>query len=75
MMKELGQVCNVDSEKAKEACERLIKLKYIDEKGHLTSYGINAAVEVLEREKLAKVGLIDGIKNEGGFKKRISREL
>ncbi|MBU0762807.1 MAG: hypothetical protein KKD39_07250 [Candidatus Altiarchaeota archaeon] len=71
---ELGQVCKVDTERAREAFNRLLKLKYINEKGHLTSHGINAAMEVLEREKLTKeMGVTD--KDESGFKKHISREL
>ncbi len=75
MLKELGQVCKVGPSQAKEAYDRLLKLKYIDERGHLTSYGINAAIEVLEHEKLTKADKYEVGKDETGFRGRISREL
>lgn len=74
MTRELGQVCKVSDNQVSTAFNRLLKLKYIDKKGHLTALGINAAIEVLEREKLSRVCSFEKVEKDES-KRIYSREL
>ena len=49
--KELAKFLNISQKDAENALKRITWIGYADEKGHLTSYGINAAIEIIRAAK------------------------
>ena len=51
--KELPKALDISQQDAEKALKRIILIGYTNEKGHLTSYGINAAAEIIRAAKQA----------------------
>jgi len=49
MVENLPQKCGISHDEARQVAQKLLDLKYADEKGHITSYGLNAAIQSIKK--------------------------